>query len=320
VAPVRCLGLAAAAALLLGGCDYLLGGGAPSWLGRISASAHLRSIVAQETGSELWSIDGFNYLESQGSSAALVFVTTTDFRRHLVALDGRTLGDPRVYSTPAYSLGTSAGVDMTGYYVTGQLSLRWDNRLPQPPPPFPSFSVDKAISDSTSNYSITGTTNTYDLIPYNAVWGAPGGPISRPIFSAGGGQHRFSGHTGMGSSPYVHLFYSTNNKTFMATQSPYVYPDTTPADAVTAIKTIEIHTGNSYNNAWATADGAVARESDNSGHIILKLYRFGAAGASDEYSLRENGDMQMSFEPSGRYWFLYEGTTGRLYKLRTWWK
>lgn len=100
------------------------------------------------------------------------------------------------------------------------------------------------------------------------------------------------------------------------------------------------HTGPfpiSEDEAWLTEDGPVAflRGDGNTDRIIR--YRYGTGQFSttfgdftlgftpaeeiDSIPFDEDGELRIfSFEPSGKWWFIYNARTGYLYKLRTWWK
>lgn len=71
--------------------------------------------------------------------------------------------------------------------------------------------------------------------------------------------------------------------------------------------------------AWPTSEGLVVLLSDANGGFRLARYGYDGGAAKDEYSVVSRPDAALYFEPSGRYWFLYEKSANKLYKLRTWW-
>jgi hypothetical protein len=100
------------------------------------------------------------------------------------------------------------------------------------------------------------------------------------------------------------------------------------------------HTGPfpvSEEKAWLTEGGPVAfLRGDRDTDRIIR-YRYGTGQFSttfgdfasgfapaqeiDSIPFDEDGELRIfSFEPSGKWWFVYNARTGYLYKLRTWWK
>ena len=74
-----------------------------------------------------------------------------------------------------------------------------------------------------------------------------------------------------------------------------------------------------HSGVWITQDGPVSMGYANSGRTFSQL-NFGAAGGGSSYSLKLDGSVSFSFDFTGTYWFLHDPATGKLYKLRTWWK
>jgi hypothetical protein len=79
--------------------------------------------------------------------------------------------------------------------------------------------------------------------------------------------------------------------------------------------------------AWLTAGGPVALDRSQKETRLVR-YQFGtgsfATGAMatelDSISFDEDDIKVLSFDPSGKWWFIYDRFSGKLYKLRTWWK
>lgn len=73
-------------------------------------------------------------------------------------------------------------------------------------------------------------------------------------------------------------------------------------------------------NIWLTVDGIVAFKTDSGSSRIVR-YEYGSGDELDSLSLNVSTESAfISFEPNGRYWYRYDGISGMLYKLRTWWK
>jgi hypothetical protein len=71
--------------------------------------------------------------------------------------------------------------------------------------------------------------------------------------------------------------------------------------------------------AWITQDGLVSLSRKNN-LFTLKRYPLGPGGSMDSYSMAGRYDDLLYFEPSGKYWYRFDRSSGRLFRLRTWWK
>ncbi|MDX9959051.1 MAG: hypothetical protein RBT68_11475, partial [Spirochaetia bacterium] len=79
--------------------------------------------------------------------------------------------------------------------------------------------------------------------------------------------------------------------------------------------------------AWLTAGGPVAFErADKDSRLVRYKYGTGnfATGAKaeelDSIIFNDDDYRILSFDSSGKWWFVYDYYSGSLYKLRTWWK
>jgi hypothetical protein len=96
-------------------------------------------------------------------------------------------------------------------------------------------------------------------------------------------------------------------------------------DSAVAVKTGPFPVAD--NRAWLTAGGPVAFDrSDKDSRLVRYKYGTGnfSTGAKaeelDSIIFDEDDLKILSFDPSGQWWFVYDRYSGRLYKLRTWWK
>jgi hypothetical protein len=77
-------------------------------------------------------------------------------------------------------------------------------------------------------------------------------------------------------------------------------------------------------DAWITEKGIIAQTNNNTNtnNNLETLTRFplGPGGASDSYSLTSSQNDLLYFESSGNYWYIFDPGSGRLVRLRAWWK
>ncbi|HOX32170.1 MAG TPA: hypothetical protein PLB91_07560 [Spirochaetales bacterium] len=70
---------------------------------------------------------------------------------------------------------------------------------------------------------------------------------------------------------------------------------------------------------WLTADGAVALRNDDKVRRLSRI-DYGDGEELDYLYLGDSTEEQVfSFEPEGKFWYRFDGKSGILYKLRTWW-
>jgi hypothetical protein len=307
--------------LLFSSCSYLLGGPFPAYEQRIVAMTDFDAAVkAASGGSALQFINGLDYLESNGSSGVFVRLGTQDGKLRLLTFDGESLGAPVAYVFGAAApFGSGFGLAASGDYVSGQLALKWDSRVPESTQPTPPVNT-ILLSEGGINYcfSTASSVSSLSALTYDASWAALS-TITMPI-SATGSWSLIS--AGQGGGYYCFLFFRGDTNTYRAfrTTSVASMPWSSLFDDPTVsadYKTAEF-SADRY-SLWITADGPVTASNDNNGKSF-SLLEFGAAASTSGYSLKIGGSASYSFESSGSYWFMYEAATGRLYKLRTWWK
>jgi len=88
-------------------------------------------------------------------------------------------------------------------------------------------------------------------------------------------------------------------------------------DTMTGVSYTWIYVDNT-DSGWITADGVVALVHGNGSRLI----RFDLTSGEELDSIRIDSEwMQgISFEDGGAYWYFYDRQSGRLNKLRTWWR
>jgi len=70
-------------------------------------------------------------------------------------------------------------------------------------------------------------------------------------------------------------------------------------------------------NGWITTDGVVLERHSN--QSLLARYNPDTGAELDSFVMDNHGDFRYGFSRNGERWVFYEGTTGKLHLLRTWW-
>ena len=73
-------------------------------------------------------------------------------------------------------------------------------------------------------------------------------------------------------------------------------------------------------DAWITENGVVAMTTTSNNQATFSRYPLGSGGSVDSYSMTYYSGNLYFFESSGRYWYIFDVGSGRLVRLRTWWK
>lgn len=315
----------------LSSCDYLLGDSYPAYTQRMGAWIDLDDAAkAASGGSPIQDVGRINYLESSGSSAVFVEYRTKDGFHRLLSLDGESLAAP-----VGYLLGNSfaeVGLAASGHYVffssSGWVALRPDSRAVDGSysaalSPLSVYSYSALVNEAGSNYFffLMGNANqNIDL--YDAAFTLVGVRpwLNIPIGPSVSLWDNVS--IGQGGGYYCFLFRIYNTNDFRAFRTPSIgaMPAWTSLFDDPAVPSGYKSAAFSADQSrvWITADGPVTATNDNNG-LVFSLRKFGASGSTSTYTLKDESSATFSFEPSGRYWFMYEKSSGRLYKMRTWW-
>ena len=73
-------------------------------------------------------------------------------------------------------------------------------------------------------------------------------------------------------------------------------------------------------DAWITENGVVAMTTTGNNIATFSRYPLGSGSSVDSYSMTYNSGNLFFFESSGSYWYVFDIGSGRLVRLRTWWK
>ncbi|MGO8692361.1 MAG: hypothetical protein ACLQMF_01700 [Rectinemataceae bacterium] len=310
-------------AILFSSCSYLLGDPYGTIGERAVAWTDLAGAVKNATGSGIQSVERMSFLSSGGHSYVFLNLSTVNNTQWLVALDGGTLDlVDHIGSTLSNQSGTNIAVDMDGDFVTSSafvgLALSPTLAVTAPSPPAGTYCL---AADATYNISmIESASNLLTFEGYDATWTASGAapPISKSLTSADQGWQLSDAATSggsllllfTGSGGAIEVAYPYGASIYAALGAQTYIIDGAPDKSASA--------GDSSQMAWATSEGLVVGSYANNG-LELDLYKLGGSGKTSSYSLATNGSSSVYFEPAGRYFFFFDRSSGRLYKMGTWW-
>jgi hypothetical protein len=309
-----------AALAFLSSCAKLLDDSYPDYAKRTLAYGDLDAMAKSTSGgSPIQEIDAIGYLESSGSSAAFVDMYTKDGVRRLLTLDGEYLDDPKSYGFDAYGLGPNVGLAASGNYVSGKAAFS-AARLPVnlALPFHPSL-----VSEGGVNYFLDFTPPlTLVIDSYDVGYGSSS---TTSIAVAASGSWEFLSAAQSGGW-YFLLFRDNGSNEYRAFRTPSIEALRLAASSSAwaylfgnpsvpaAYQGSEF--SSDYGSAWMTVDGPVVKSYANNG-VTFTLKSF--SGSDKDYTVSDMSNASYSFEPSGKYWFMYDPKSGRLSKLRTWW-
>ncbi len=73
-------------------------------------------------------------------------------------------------------------------------------------------------------------------------------------------------------------------------------------------------------DAWITENGVVAMTTNNNNQATFSRFPLSSGSSVDSYSMTYNSGNLCFFESAGTYWYVFDAGSGRLVRLRTWWK
>ncbi len=75
------------------------------------------------------------------------------------------------------------------------------------------------------------------------------------------------------------------------------------------------------NSLWLTRDGLIRRGNSNNGVTTYERLDYATGAVLDSLALPDSSfNTSYWFDPSGSFFLFYDGSSGRLYRLRSWWK
>jgi hypothetical protein len=245
------------------------------------------------------------------------------------------LGLLRLEASPSDGV-FSAAVDKSGNIKIGDTSYNPGTLLPQ----LSGLPIGEwLITDNpaTTNYLLySDGMNQLHMDSYNGIW-TPGATGTWQISSTG--SWNLARVAVLSDGRVCLLFSLGQGKVQLATFAGFAtfnsafiagIPDLMDSPDATLSAPIGVNTNNGNFNgsseisAWITEKGVVAltNYSNNNNNNLETFTRFplGPGVAEGSYSLTASQNDLFYFEPSGDYWYVFTTGTGRLVRLRVWWK
>lgn len=315
--------------LLLSTCDFLTSDIFPNWLSFVEASVDLRAIGTDlGLGSDPYP-EALEYapfvFSGTDYSKVLVFLRGNIGQQSLLFLDPGNLALKGNLFEPGFSpiLASAAGGFLCGVRIINPLDFTtaaapaWGGSMVR------LFRV--GIAPAGQNYTVQQGSSTQAVFAnYDVDW-TPGTSVTR-IFDSSSTDYNIldadfvQGYSLLGRRSYGDYGYTAS----FAAAADFTAGGTV-FDSALAIKTGPFPVAD--DRAWLTAGGPVALDRSDK-YTRLVRYQFGtgsfATGAMatelDSISFDADDIKVLSFDPSGKWWFIYDRYSGKLYKLRTWWK
>jgi hypothetical protein len=181
------------------------------------------------------------------------------------------------------------------------------------------------IAPAGQNYAVQQTSSTQAVFAnYDVDW-TPGTSVTRNLDSSSNDYNILDADFVQGYTVLGRRSYGDSGYTASFASALDFTAGGTVFDSALAVKTGPFPVAD--DRAWLTAGGPVAFDrSDRVSRLVRYQYGTGnfATGTTatelDSISIDEDDIKVLSFDPSGKWWFIYDRYSGRLYKLRTWWK
>jgi len=325
--------------LLLSSCGLLNDDAFPPWLAYVEASAELGSLAADAGLGTTFEAAALELLESGGTSRLLVYLNSEAGHR-LIALDPDTLAAVKVIEDDGYGFSRRISATTDGFVCGGALVDPTDLSLSPAPAAF-DWSRTRAIEADDGGTPVNlvfveDSESEATFFSYTAAW-AETSAAARPYAPDLGSYYPID-VSAVGGSYALLARRNADWACFAADYAPasafasagiaYALQD----DAVETTGPFPAADG----RAWLTADGPVAYRRDDGGNGTNRLVRYvpgSGAGVGADATLAASWAVELDsiefddddvralgFDAGGDWWFALDRLSGRLYKLRTWWK
>ena len=343
----RAFGTLAVAAFVLvfQGCTYLIGDPYGDYMQKAVRWVNLRSGLQNQTGLTLDSVSGLvvTKASSGGIPHDYVFIMA-DFsdktsRIKAFGYDGLDLLEFETYSSggvfsPTADVAGDIKIDSQCYYADS-LTLHWS-----------SLPIGKVLIADTANainymlYTSSGTPsllyadqNDMGWTFINLLGGWQIGSTTETWSLArasvlGDGRLCLLFFSGSDGQPKIQSATFTSIADFAAAFAPAIAAGVNLLDSPAASVSARVDLGsqNSVSDnssgikAWITVNGVVSMTTSGNNINTFSRYPLGPGNVTDSYSLTSSSSNLWYFEPSGSYWYFFDVGSGRLVRLRTWWK
>lgn len=306
----------------------------PHWLAYVEASADLGAVAAEAGLGDAPEVEALELLEAGGVTRLLAYLSG-DGEKRLAVLDPDTLEalkvidderlSPRLSTT---SDGFTSGIaiidpdDLT--IASAPAVLDWNR----------AWSMTAPDGGAAVNLVFVEGSETLAWFYELASDWTTSGSTSRPYAPDGGSYYPLRA-TAVGDSYALLARRKADGAVFMAaygSATGFSDPGITYAlsgDDVTATGPFPA----ADDRAWPTVDGPVAYHRSDDAPDRLIRYRAGSGGgvgadatlaaswseALDSITIDDDAKV-LGFDASGSWWFAHDRLSGRLYKLRTWWR
>ena len=339
----RLLGTLAIAAFVLvfQGCTYLVGDPFGDYMQKAARWVNLRNGLKDQTGLILDSVSGFAVIKasSGGTPYDYIFLmadfSDTTSRIKALSYDSLDLLGFEGYSSvgvfsPAADVGGDLKIDSQSFYADSLNFHR--NSLP----------IDKVlVADTASliNYMLYTSSSTPSLLytdqndtnwtyvmtlggwqigSSTETWSLArasvlgDGRLCLLFYSGSDGQSKIQSATFTSIADFASAFASGGNLLDSPTASISARADLGSQNGVS----------DSYSGikAWITENGVVSMTTSGNNVNTFSRFPLGPGNATDSYSMTSSSSNLWYFEPSGSYWYFFDVGSGRLVRLRTWWK
>lgn len=313
---------ALALTLLLSACDFIGLDMFPPELMNVEADVDLAEIVAN-AGATLGRVRRIESLTSSASGKAFVFaMVETSAGPLLMILDGADLAFEKLVSGNA--LNPALGVDMDGNFQCGKVNVESSYLIDSGTTYGPNDGYHRLFPGLSGNLVFHSNNTNMITLEKFATWSTAASPtsakqpfstLSTPItlldaerFADGSAALLFTDSYSY-STTYAMRFSDTNA---VETAFSSSYLEDGDLDATT------IAYGVHDEGAWVTKDGVILLRDDYDRRLIR--FEYGSGAEIDSKTIKTEWKEAVSFDPSGDFWFYYDSLSGRLYKMRTWWK
>lgn len=311
-----------ACVLFFSSCDLLGKDQFPSFLNYAVAKADLAALARSEgLGDSFWVSGAFLTPDAGQGRRALMYVTSYEGSR-LFIFDAATMAHLKTVSGAA--LRSFMAITPTGNYLCGgvEIDAATLNTLSDARPTAGVYDSARVFSDESDLFVLYSDASGLRCDRYDYAWNMLSSASVPPVSGAVPGSYwLLAAYHEPSVSSVVRLIvwtsmgvYSLSFASPSALLAAYGYAslDQAPMEKITLPYL-------SSDGGWATRDGLISIVHDRDSKLVR--YSYSAGTEIDSIRLDStSGDRLFYFEPGGYYRLMFDGESGMLHLLRTWWK
>jgi len=296
----------------------------PTTLSREEAVLDLDAKLADLGVTGEFEVNWMKFLASPATGKELIFLKVTTYSEspRLMVLDAADLS--LVKAIQNQFIGDLLFVDMDGYFATGNETdgARFNPltlELFDTNPPALAYGYQGFTESATSwIFTYTSATNLLNYQPMSTDW-TVGGLVQKIVHPTIGGLNL---QTSYYEGSRLQLFFSSmyDGPSYIASfpsiasllaafGSSSIFED--PSAVIITIPSGDDQSG------WLTRNGAIILTHENDTRLVR--YESDSGKELDSFTLNDTEDTRFNFSPDGKKWLMYNGRTGKLHLLRTWW-